>query len=105
LPVRKPKIVPLENAEACQSIFNGLPFGLMVRALRHGLKTFENGGFCGCNLSWEFFAVKLLRVQIDTHAAILGKGAWEMVNLWLPYFKISLSFLSGVQLDFTGNRV
>jgi len=29
-PIRKPKIVPLENAEARQSIFDGLPFSMGV---------------------------------------------------------------------------
>jgi len=48
-PVRKSKIVPLENVEACQSIFNGLPFRSVIRALRNGLKTIEDCGFCGRN--------------------------------------------------------
>jgi len=29
-PVRKPKILPLENAEACESIFKGLPFRSVI---------------------------------------------------------------------------
>jgi len=35
--------------EACQSIFNGLPFRSVIRALRNGLKTIEDCGFCGRN--------------------------------------------------------
>jgi len=43
--------------------------------------------------------------QDESRPAVRQAFRKEMVNLWLPYFKISLSFLSGVQLDFTGNRV
>jgi len=32
-----------------QSIFNGLPFRSVIRALRNGLKTIEDCGFCGRN--------------------------------------------------------
>jgi hypothetical protein len=37
----------LENAQACESIFNGLPFSIMIRVMRNGLKPLEDSGFCG----------------------------------------------------------
>jgi CheY-like chemotaxis protein len=44
-PIRKPKVVPLENAQACEGIFNGLPFRSVIWVLRNGLKPVERSLF------------------------------------------------------------
>jgi hypothetical protein len=71
-PIGKTQLISLENAKRCQSIFNGLPFCLMVKALRYRLKPIENRGLCGCNPLWELLAVKF-----DKGGLVLVLPMWE----------------------------
>jgi hypothetical protein len=57
-PIRKSHLT-LQNAQTCQSIFNGLPFGLIAGALRNGLKPLEDCGLGGFHSPSELFWVKL----------------------------------------------
>jgi hypothetical protein len=43
LPVKKAKTITFENAQACLSVFNGLPFRMAVVAARYDLKAIEDG--------------------------------------------------------------
>lgn len=86
-------MVPLENTEPCQRLLNGVPFGLMVRALRNGLKAVEDSGFCCSHLLQEFFAFVLQKRGFLTGLATLGTGFWAMGNSalsrWPPAQRLS----------------
>src|SRR5205823_15086122 len=53
----KSEILPPYNAQICQRIFDGLPFGSVFG--RDGLNTIEDRGFCRRYSLQEFFTVKL----------------------------------------------
>jgi len=59
LPVRKAKTIAFENAQACQSVFNGLPFSMAIVAARYDLKAIEDGRFCRFHPLDEQLGVKL----------------------------------------------
>ncbi len=62
---RKSEIIPPENTQICQRIFDGLPFCSMT--WQNGLNTIENSGFCGRYSLQEAFYGQAPTAQLGTH--------------------------------------
>src|SRR4029077_17473718 len=59
---RKSEIIPPENAEVCQRIFDGLPFRSM--SWQNSLNTIEDRGFCRRHSLQELLTVKLYKCSL-----------------------------------------